>query len=315
MVSRSTAVALKLLSCLLFAAVNSLSRSASPRLPAALAAAVVVFVQNAAAACLAIASGAAGPAGMVAAARSRGDLGLHALRCGSAVAGVSAWYASLRLLSMARGAALGFLGPVVTSAGAVWLLGERLTARRAACVALSTAATLAVTRPDVAVPLAVGQSPAGAALAVLAAALFAAANLASRELARRGCGADAMAAALSVATAPASLVLLVLPAWLAAGRPDVLTAEVAARVLPPAALMGALSHAAHVCTARAYAGADAFFLAPLGVARLVFSGLAGVVLHGEAAEPWPVAVGALALAGVSVALLRERLPPPPRKQD
>lgn len=294
----AAAVALKLLASLCFSVVNGLSRHVSPA--SSLELACVVFFQNAFSAALACAP-------RPPAAPRRSAWPLHALRSASAVAGMAAWYASLRAVSFSRGAALGFLGPVVTTAGCVVVLGERLTRRRAACLALSFAGSLLVTRPDIAVREAAAENPAGAALAAGAAVCFAVSNVAARALAASGEDPAVMAAALSVSLAPAALLLLVLPAALLEGGAGGPSFGVAS-LLPATAAMGALAHAAHLATAHAYARADVLFLAPFGSARLLFSAAVGLAAFGEPAEPWPVVAGAAVLAAACVLLAGERVP-------
>ena len=292
------AVVLKLLACLCFAAVNGLARVAAPKGSGALSTALAVFLQNAVTCAISLVTSKGR------APRASKRWVLHAIRSGAAVAGMASWYASLKVVSFSRGAALGFLGPVVTTFGCVAVLGEELTWLRAVCLALSFAGTLLVTRPDVAMRAAAAENPTGAILAAFSAVCFAASNVAARALAAAGEKPAAMVAELSRTLAPATLLLLVLPAAAiegGVGGPPWLTLG------PIAAVMGALSYAAHLATAHAYARADVLLLAPFGMARLAFSALVGYVAFGEDAEPWPVVLGSCALASACVLLAREHI--------
>jgi len=66
----------------------------------------------------------------------RAQLKLHALRVLSAVCGVLFFYQALGKLPMATVVALGFLGPIFTTLGAVFFLNEVLTWSRVAAVGL-----------------------------------------------------------------------------------------------------------------------------------------------------------------------------------
>lgn len=70
----------------------------------------------------------------------------HLWRVLLSVVGVILWYQALQVMPMAQAVALGFVGPITTSLGAVFLLKERLTKGRLLALTLGTLGVIFIQR-------------------------------------------------------------------------------------------------------------------------------------------------------------------------
>jgi drug/metabolite transporter (DMT)-like permease len=196
-------------------------------------------------------------------------------------------FAALPLLPLADAAAIGFTAPLLTTALAGPLLGERVGRRRWLAVAAGFVGVVIVLRPGT------GVLGTGALLALAGAFFGALAMLAIRHLGQAERG-------VTVAF------------WY-----SLLTAAVGAATLPFAAVwpgpmdlallvaVGLLGGVGQILLTQAYRSAAASFVAPFEYTAILWSILLGLAIWGD----WPdaaVLVGSALVVAAGLALLRER---------
>ena len=197
---------------------------------------------------------------------------------------------------LADATAVSFLAPVLTVALAALWLGERVTPRRWAGVALGFAGVLIALRP----PFLTGEPLHPAMLLPL---VTAAANSVYQLLTRKLAAVDdPRTTFLHTGIAAAAVTAVAQPfVW----------QPVAALHWPLLAALGLLGGIGHSLLVLAYARAPASILAPLSYTQLLWAGIAGVTLFNDWPDGW-TALGAaiIAAGGVLVAWPGRRSPLP-----
>lgn len=222
-------------------------------------------------------------------------LDLYGARLVFSVAGVLLWYAALQYVPMAQAVALGFLGPIVTMAGSVLVLKERLTRGRAIALGLSLLGGLMISGVH-------GFSSVSFQWFVLlplgSAVMFSCSTLLNKRLTDFQDPLRVVMALMVPMT-----VLLGLYAW-PVWRPLALEQWLAACGL------GAFTALAHVAVTRSFACTDLLFVLPIGALRFVATAVLGVLCFGQWLD-LPVYLGFLLILGALFVLGSfERAPQP-----
>lgn len=223
--------------------------------------------------------------------RSRAP-GLQTLRSGLLALANGALAVSLIHVPLADATAVSFAAPVLTVALAALWLGERVSARRWAGVAIGLAGVLVALRP----PFLTGEELHWAMLLPL---VTAAANSVYQLLTRRLAGVDdPRTTFLHTGFAAALLVGLAQPfVWVMPGPAD----------LPWMLALGLLGGAGHCLLVLAFARAPASVLAPMSYTQILWAGFAGVLVFGDWPDGWTLLGAAvIGLGGVLVALPERR---------
>lgn len=222
----------------------------------------------------------------------RDQWGLHGLRIACSIVDSFSFYFATRTLPLADVMCLYLAAPLVITALAALLLGERVDRFRWVAVAAGFVGVVLAMRPT-------GASfSAGAPVALLGTICFAGSITVTRRLRRTD--------------------WLTLTAWQYAGSGLFGLALLPfAWVPPPAAdvalmaLVGAVSLACFVCITRALALAPASILAPFQYASIVWAALMGYAVWGDV-PGWAVVGGSLVIIGSGLAVFaRDMARPPP----
>lgn len=222
------------------------------------------------------------------------------LRGGLIAGGIASILTALRTEQLADVYGAFFVGPLVSYALSVWLLGERFELRRAGLAGLGFVGVLLVVRPGFGLGIAPGSGSAmgpgiGLGFAVLAGVLYGAFLTASRWLAPIAGPRDLLLSQLCVGT------LLLLPFSVTNIPP--MTAEIAGLTT----LSALASGLGNLCLALAYRRAEASMLAPLVYTQLIAAAGLGWLVFGAVPEVMTgIGLGVLLLSGLGAALLRRR---------
>jgi len=212
----------------------------------------------------------------------------HIRRSAFGICAMLTWFSVLTMMPIAEATAISFSAPLFTTAGAALFLGEQVGLRRWLATMAGFLGVMLIIRPgfhEVGADMLTAQL-----LALLAAALIAGSMLSNKSLARTE-SPNAMVLwmgiymslfsigpALTVWTWPAGEVWL----WLGA--------------------LGLVATAAHLAINRAFAAADASFIAPFGFVQIPFIAGVGYVAYSEAPDIWTWAGSAVIIAsGVYIA--------------
>jgi drug/metabolite transporter (DMT)-like permease len=203
-------------------------------------------------------------------------LALHGARNVVHFAAQVGWYVGLAYLPLAEVFSIEFTAPIWTALMAALFLGERLTLTRLIAVLLGFAGTVIILRPG-------AGAVAPAALAVLAASVgYAFAYVTTK--------------ALTATDSPLTILfymnLIQLPLAFGMSALDWVTPSPA--LWPWVMVTGLAGLASHYCLARAFAHAEAGFVAPLDFLRLPLAALIGWLAYGEAVDAF-LAAGAVAI--------------------
>lgn len=221
------------------------------------------------------------------------------LRAGLIAAAIACIQTALRTEPLGAAFAAFFVGPIVSFALSVRLLGERATALQVACLALGFAGVLLIVRPGA------GVSP-GLLWALAGGALYGAFLTASRWI-----GGVAPPRQLMLSQTLLGTVLLAPLGLPAAGTLPPLDAAVVLLL----AVSGVASASGNLLLILAYRRADASVLAPLVYVQLASATLVGWAAFGE----WPDGMTAAGMAVIVVAglgaLAARRGPSPVRPGD
>ncbi len=222
--------------------------------------------------------------------------GGHLLRSLSGFMAMTCSFAGLTLLPLADATALGFVSPLMTTALAVPLLGERVRIYRWSAVLVGFAGVLLMLRPagTAGGPMLIGAVPLGVVLALLGALFTALAMIAIRRMA---------------AAEPSITIVF----WFTASCTALgaLTLPFAFR-LPPAsdavALVGIglLGGCAQVLLTNSYRLAPASTLAPFDYTAMLWALVIGYVVFREVPEPLVMAGAAIVIASGLFIVWRER---------
>lgn len=196
--------------------------------------------------------------------------GTHLVRNLAHFAGQYGWFYGLALIPLTEVFAIEFTMPIWTAVLATLILGERMNRLRIAAVATGFVGVLVVLRPGLA-----AVSP--AALAVLASA---AAYALSHVFTKRMSTTETPLAILFYMT------VIQLPLGLVPALPDWVWPSAA--LWPWVVVVALTGLSAHYCLARAFRLADATVVVPMDFLRLPLIAFFGLVLYGEALQPWVV---------------------------
>lgn len=211
---------------------------------------------------------------------------------------VMLWFYAMARIPIAEVTALGYTAPIFVTLGAALFFGEKLHLRRIVAVATGFAGAMIVLRPGF-------QEISSGQIAQLAAApLFAASFLLAKGLTRD------FSAALIVAMLSLFSTLTLLPGAILQWREPTLE-EVAWL-----GLTAVFATAGHYTLTRAFAAAPLTVTQPVGFLQLVWAALLGMVIFGEALDPFVFLGGGIVVAAVTyishreaVAARRMRTPP------
>jgi drug/metabolite transporter (DMT)-like permease len=197
----------------------------------------------------------------------------------------------VKYIPLAEATAIGFVTPLLLTALAVPLLGERVGIRRWAAVGIGFASVILIIRPGF------GMVHWAMTLPLLTAVCFALYQIATRVLSRSDGPATTYAYSPVAGLAVTSLVLLLVPGeW---RMPD----PVEWLGLVFLGLMGGVSHYLLI---RAFAAAPASLLAPFAYAQLVWSIAIGYGWFGDFPDGWTLLGAGLISASGLYVLYRER---------
>ncbi len=226
--------------------------------------------------------------------------GLHVMRGALVALALNLGFYAIWRLPVATATILFFLAPVFSTLLAPLMVGERVGARRWAAVIVGFLGALVVLRPGMA-PLDAGT------MAAIGSSLCFAVALLLGKTASAADGPDSVyltTALLTVAmTLPFALLEWRLPwqGWVWGGL----------------LMLAAASSLRGYADIRAFAAADASFVAPVSYLRLPAVALAGWLMFGESVDGWTWAGGAIIAGATLFIALRERTPratraaPPP----
>jgi len=209
-------------------------------------------------------------------------MALHAVRNGVHFAAQYAWALSLTLLPLATVFALEFTMPAWVALLAIPILGERMTASRAASVVLGFIGVLIIVRPGL-------TTFEPAVLLVLAAALgYAIALIATKQLTRH----------VSTFAILFWMNAIQLPLGLAGSNP-LFVLELGSAQLPAVIGVGIAGLTSHYCLTNAFRAGDATVVVPCDFLRIPLIALVGWLFYGERLDVFVFAGAALIIAGVA----------------
>jgi drug/metabolite transporter (DMT)-like permease len=199
------------------------------------------------------------------------------------------WFYAMARLPVAEVTAIGYLTPVLVTLGAAALLGERLAMRRLAAIAVALAGAMVVLRPGL------REVQAAHLAQVCAAALFAGSYLFAKTLSRIA-GAATVVAMLSL-----TVTVVLAPLAIAVWQP------VTAVQIALLAVVAGCATVGHYCMTRAFRLAPMAVTQPVTFLQLVWATLLGVLVFGEAVDPFVLAGGAMIIAAISYITWRETM--------
>jgi drug/metabolite transporter (DMT)-like permease len=218
--------------------------------------------------------------------------GRHVLRATVNAASMLAWFMSLSLIPVADATSLALVGPIFVSLGAMWFLGERITARRWFGIGIAILGGLIIVRPGLtSISLATW-------LVMFATLCVSTSKLIAKSLSRRDSTA-AIVAYLTFFMMPITLVpALFVWQWPTPGQ------------LALFALIGTFGSTGHLLFVRAYRLADVSLVEPVMFTRMVWAALIGLLLFAEFPDVWTWAGAAVIVVGTTYLARRE----PPLRQ-
>lgn len=214
------------------------------------------------------------------------------------------WFYAMARIPIAEVTALGYTAPIFVTIGAAFYFGEKLHFRRVAAVLVGFLGTMIILRPGFQ-EISIGQ------VAQLAAApLFAASFLFAKRLT------DEEDPTVIVLMLSVVCTLVLLPGailnWTTPSLGEVLWLAVTASV----ATLG------HYTMTRAIQAAPLTVTQPIGFLQLIWATMLGIIVFGEAADPFVLIGGGIIVAAITfishreaVAARRQITPPAPATKD
>ncbi|WP_349362822.1 MAG: DMT family transporter [Roseitalea porphyridii] len=215
----------------------------------------------------------------------RHDLGAHTLRTLFLVGAMTLYFVAIATVPLATAISAFFVGPIVASALAVFLLGERFSPRKAVSVVLGFAGALVIVDPTG------GGIEPGLLLAVASGVLFGLYLLATRQAARRS---DPVKTLIFQCVVGALILTpQAIHAWEWVDLAD----------LGFFALLGGLSVVSHMLSINAFRFAEASTLSPIVYVELIGAVIIGYLVFGDlpGLNVW---LGAAAIVAAGLLLLR-----------
>jgi len=203
------------------------------------------------------------------------------------VVAVIFWFYAMARLPVAEVTAIGYLNPVVVMLGGVVVFGERLGRLRMITVVVALIGAVVVLRPGM------RELSSGHMAQVIAAIFFAGSYLFAKRLSAL------VPAGLVVAMLSLTVTVGLLPFALAVWQP---VEALQAGLLAGTAVLGT---AAHYCMTRAFAAAPLAVTQPVTFLQIVWATLLGVLVFGEAVDPWVLIGSAMILGAVSISTFTE----------
>jgi len=214
----------------------------------------------------------------------------HVRRSLFGICAMLTWFSVLTMMPIAEATAISFSAPLFTTAGAALFLREKVGVRRWLATAVGFMGVLLIIRPGF---HEVGQPQ---LLALLAAALIAGAMLSNKSLAKTeppNAMVVWMGVYMSVFSLPPALSVWTWP-----------EAHVWAWLL----MLGIVATLAHLAINRAFAAADASFIAPFGFVQIPFVAGVGFIAYAEVPDLWTWAGSAVIIAsGIYIARREAKL--------
>ena len=214
--------------------------------------------------------------------------------------GVMLWFYAMARIPIAEVTAIGYTAPIFVTIGAAIFLGERLQARRIGAVLVAFLGAMIILRPGLV------EISSGALAQLCAAPLFACSFLLAKSFTR---GADT---GLIVAMLSVFCTLTLLPGALLQWR-DPTWEEVGWLTLT-----AACATAGHYTLTQAFRAAPITVTQPVQFLQLVWAALLGVIVFGEALDPYVLLGGAIIVGSATYISHREvlvarksRTPPAP----
>lgn len=205
----------------------------------------------------------------------------HVRRSTFGIGAMLIWFSVLTMMPIAEATAISFSAPLFTTAGAALFLGEKVGLRRWSATVIGFIGVLLIIRPgfqEVGIPQ---------LLALLAAALIAGSMLSNKSLARTE-SPNAMVVWMGVFMSLFSLP----PALYVWSWPK---GDVWLWLL----LLGVVATLAHLAINRAFAAADASFIAPYGFVQIPFVAGVGYIAYSEVPDIWTW-IGSVVIIGSGI---------------
>jgi len=213
--------------------------------------------------------------------------GLQAVRGFVGSAAMLTWFYSLYLLPVADATVLSFTAVIVTSLGAILVLGERVGPRRWIAIAVGLAGTLIILRPGVQVV------SVGSLMVLLSTCLWSISLLVVKVLSRTDSSVTIVFYSAMYFTPLSFIPALFVWQW-----PTV--AQVALMIL-----IGVLASISHLSMTQALKLADATLVMPLDFTRLIWAAGIGYLVFGEFPDFWTWVGGAVIVASAVYITYRE----------
>ena len=197
------------------------------------------------------------------------------------------WFFAMARIPIAEVTAIGYLNPIVVTAGAALFLGERLALRRLTAIAVALVGALVVLRPGL-------REVAPGHIAQLGAAFcFGCSYLFAKRLSTV-VGPGALVALLSL-TVTVGLAPFAIAVWVTPTLNQVLWLG----------LVAAFATLGHYSMARAFAAAPLTVTQPVTFLQLVWAALLGWVVFGEAVDPFVFLGGGMIISAITYMTWRE----------
>jgi len=214
------------------------------------------------------------------------------------------WFYAMARIPIAEVTALGYTAPIFVTIGAAFYFGEKLHFRRVAAVLVGFAGTMIILRPGFQ-EISIGQ-----VAQLVAAPLFAASFLFAKRLT------DEEDPTVIVLMLSVICTLVLLPGaivnWTTPSLAEVLWL----------ALTAAVATLGHYTMTRAILAAPLTVTQPVGFLQLIWATMLGIIVFGEAADPFVLIGGGIVVAAITfishreaVAARRQITPPAPATKD
>lgn len=217
---------------------------------------------------------------------------------------VSLWFYAMARIPIAEVTALGYTAPIFVTIGAAFYFGEKLHFRRVAAVVVGFIGTMIILRPGFE-EVSIGQIA-----QLVAAPLFAASFLFAKRLTDEE---DTMVIVLMLSVV---CTLVLLP-----GAILIWTTPTLFEVLW-LAMTAAIATLGHYTMTRAILAAPLTVTQPIGFLQLIWATMLGIIVFGEAADPYVLIGGGIVVAAITfishreaVAARRQITPPAAATKD
>ncbi|MCJ8140483.1 DMT family transporter [Falsirhodobacter halotolerans] len=212
---------------------------------------------------------------------------LFTLRGAFHSAAVVGWFYAMVHIPIAEVSAIGYLTPIAVVAGGALIFGERFSLRRAAAIGVAILGTLIVLRPGL------REVELGHLSQLFAALMFAVSYLIAKRLSRE------VPPALVVAMMSISVaVVLAVPAmmvWVPPSMGD----------LAWFAMAAVFATSGHYCMTRSFGCAPLTTTQPVTFLQLIWATLLGVLVFGEAVDPFVLLGGGMIIAAIAYITWRD----------